>query len=89
MPYTHPETGLPKRRPCFRILGFRCGKAATDSKEGHRLVNQASPYSMIKKQPLSQLALTALLIGEPWGKPPLIGEVAVRPERLQFTNIYR
>ena len=44
MPYTHPETGLPKRRPCFRILGFRCGKAATDSKEGHRLVNQASPH---------------------------------------------
>lgn len=61
MPYTHPEIGLPKRRPCFRILGLRCGKAATDSKEGHRLVNQASPYSMIKKQPLSQLALTALL----------------------------
>ena len=61
MPYTHPERGLPKRRPCFRILGLRCGKAATDSKEGHRLVNQASPYSMIKKQPLSQLALTALL----------------------------
>lgn len=44
MPYTHPETGLPKKRPCFRILGLRCGKAATDSKEGHRLVNQASPY---------------------------------------------
>jgi hypothetical protein len=39
---------------------------------------------MIKKQPLSQLALTALLCGEPLGKPPLIGEVAARPEKLSF-----
>jgi len=25
----------------------------------------------------------------PWGKPPLIGEVAVRPERLQFNIFYK
>ena len=48
MPYTHPETGLLKKQPCFRTFGLSCGRAATDLKDDMasgslRLVGRTPP----------------------------------------------